>query len=300
MIPGPITQSPASTEVLLLDNITHYANRSAYRAANPSAPELGPCDPSRPIVDYDMTAVPPEFRAPNGGVYTIDLAKNSVDAIPYEPLNLPNDNLTFPAWENSPTTPARVQANPPTPATGVNAANLCTQAEAQFVVGTLRASGFSASDPADSALTDGGSYEWNGEPRRPWSTVIQDYPGSFFCAPLYEMIADKAQGNAGGVDAPGKFTDSAGNGLFHWTPQPAPTSTLPAPCRPLVPPEQIQLVQVGLSYQPMLTLGTPAPAASTGSGLSAADEAALQEIPQIEKELEALLEAERIPIPPKQ
>lgn len=238
MIPGPIppSQCPAPWTALVLDGITHYADRSAYLAAHPSA-ILPYCDPNSPVCDFDPATIPAEFRGPTGGFGQVNLGTGEVFEI-HATLNLPNDANTFPAWTGNGPTSATWTATGNPQVNAVQSADLCTLAEAARVVAMLNASGYTASAPADASINPQSGYypnaNWGLEARRPWSTVVNGT--LYMCAWIYAVMSDKSGGKVAGVGAPGTL---ALDGTNRWvfTPQPPPATKITEPCRFLVPPE---------------------------------------------------------------
>lgn len=289
MIPGPIpsSQCPAPWTALVLDGITHYADRSAYLAAHPGA-ILPYCDPSSPVCDFDPATIPAEFRGPTGGFGQVNLGTGLVVEI-HATLNLPNDADTFPAWTGNGTTSATWTATGNPQVNAVQSADLCTLAEAARVVAMLNASGYTASAPADASINPQSGYypnaNWlaNGatESRRPWTTVVNGT--LYMCAWIYAVMTDKSGGKVAGVGAPGTLKLD-GTNRWVFTPQPAPVTKIAEPCRFLVAPEILARSSSSPMAGVQLTRSDLAQAAGTDAGTKAELDQVLAEEKTIEGE----------------
>lgn len=287
MIPGPIPQSqcPAPWTALVLDGIIHYADRSAYLAAHPSA-ILVYCDVSSALCDFDPATIPAEFRGPTGGFGQVDLAAGEVREI-HATLNLPNDADTFPAWSGNGPTSATWTATGNPQVNAVQSADLCTVAEAARVVAMINASGgYTASSPADASINPQSGYypnaNWGAEPRRPWTTVVNGT--LYMCAWIYAIMTDKSGGKVAGVGAPGTLKLD-GTNRWVFTPQPAPVTKIAEPCRFLVPPEILARSSSNPMAGVQLTRSDLAQAAGTDASTKAELDQILGDEQKIEKAL---------------
>lgn len=280
MIPGPVSKPTGPDTALLLDGYPTFADRSAWRAAHPNTPEPAPCDKSRALILFDP---------PADAFHVIDLQNRATPEVgPFAGPNLPNDAQTFPAWTGNGPTDAVLHRSPNF-SEPLMPLDLCTAAEAAFVVAQLNASeGISATLVGDYSAP-GESVDYKTETRRRFGVNVN---GSvLYAARFYALIASKvdAQCNsqAGGVGAPGSFVADAGAAYtgYLWVPQAPPTEVLGKPCREMVPPEFI-----GPSPNPSdlgaLMVQVPATAPATGAS---SDEAKLDEILAEEKKIEGAL-----------
>jgi len=202
--------------------------------------------------------------------------------------NLPGEPPVFPPYAPAATT--AVGSIPNGFSSNQIAPLLSMRAEADALAALIP--GTAVIDPYDPAVN---SFEHvvypPGELRRTW---VLKYPSGLEAFVGTLLAAE----NAKGVGFPGSW--DAGSGGLVWVPGAAPTGAVapgPAVPFPLLLPTGAKLVAVsvgaGLSTVEV-QLSEPVPA-STGGGLTAAQD---QRLARIESMLDALLAADRVPIPP--
>jgi hypothetical protein len=290
----PSAPTTADAPLSALNLFQPFANRAAYQAANGGV-QLAPFDKTRPIKMYEDRSGATSYTIAQVNAYNADnptgpLVSFVSMAAPANPTaNIPGPYV-YPPWSNS--------AQSDVTQTGldgtVDGLLLCLFTDAEMAAQVYATStGMPYAAPTIDPVSLGYIYPAS-EPRRQW--LIAGMNAASALALMTVQIIGTTGYQGGGYGAPGILTQNGQNWNWALTPDPGLTATgVPTPI-PCITPWAGWSVGAGAFGVPELinsAVVTP-PSSDGGSGLTAAQAAALAEIPGMAANIQALCEVFRI------